>query len=85
MNMITEVVEHVREFCSSCTQPPGSKLTQHSQQLAVRNVSPLPVTALLLCEYPFSLLSGGTAHTQMVGNLICDVSQTSKPADMMFT
>lgn len=47
-------------------QPPGSRLTQHRHELGVRNVSPLTVTAVLMCGYPFSLLSRNTPLAQLV-------------------
>lgn len=47
-------------------QPQGSRLEQHTQELAVKNISPLPVTSVLLCSYPFSLIKNGTALAQMV-------------------
>ena len=48
-------------------QPPGSVLSQHAQELEVHNVSPLPLTTVLLCGYPFSLISRGQALPQVVG------------------
>lgn len=47
-------------------QPLGSRLEQHTKDLSVKNVSPLPVTSVLMCSYPFSILKDGTALAQMV-------------------
>ena len=53
-------------FVVAFFQPPGSKLVQHTQELGVRNISPLPVTAVVSCSYPFSIVKNNTALAQMV-------------------
>ena len=56
----------MKTCCCCCIQPQGSRLEQHTQQLSVKNVSSLPVTSVLLCSYPFSLVREGVALAQMV-------------------
>lgn len=44
-------------------------LTQHIQELSFRNISPLPLHAVLLCGYPFSLVSEGVPLMQAEAHL----------------
>lgn len=57
-----------QELLFSLHQSPGSKLVYHTQELGVRNVSPLPVTAVFLCPYPFCLMEDDIALAQMVSS-----------------
>ena len=50
------------------SQPPGSKLVYHTEQLGMHNVSELPLTAVFLCPYPFCLMDGEMAYAQRVSN-----------------
>lgn len=67
INPLLEFTSQEVEFCLQ--QPPGSKLIYHTQQLGVRNISQLPVTALFLISYPFCLMSEGVALAQMVRDI----------------
>lgn len=63
-------------FISSCVvlQPPGSELKPHHNQIAVANVSSLPVTAQLRCPYPFSLIMDGREQSHAQLSLACGES-----------
>ena len=56
-----ENVDHIQRdtrkfFC--VLQPAGSNLTKHSQPLTLKTLSPLLISIVLQCEYPFSILDG---------------------------
>lgn len=55
-----------REVMFTVHQLPGSKLVYHTQQLGVRNVGELPVTAVFSCDYPFCLMEEDIAYSQRV-------------------
>ncbi len=51
-------------------------LTQHTQDLSFRNVSPLPLNTVLLCGYPFSLITRGIPVVQLEVRLTPGESST---------
>lgn len=55
-----------QEVAFSVHQPPGSTLVYHSQQLGVKNVSQLCMTAVFSCPYPFCLMEDDVAYAQRV-------------------
>lgn len=58
-------------------QPPGSELTKHFQQLTLTTLSPLPVTTVLQCDSPFSIIDGDKpSHQYKVRTLIGTLSIT---------
>jgi hydrocephalus-inducing protein len=44
-----------KEVTFDMEQEPGSELIKHYKTLQLKNITPLPLTALLTCNYPFSL------------------------------
>lgn len=55
-----------REVVFNIHQVPGSKLVYHTQQLGVKNVSRLTMTAIFSCPYPFCLMDDDIAYAQRV-------------------
>lgn len=47
-------------------QIPGSMLVYHTQQLGMKNVSQLSMTAVFSCPYPFCLMEEDIAYAQRV-------------------
>ena len=47
-------------------QMPGTMLVYHTQQLGVKNVSQLAMTAVFSCPYPFCLMDDDIAYAQRV-------------------
>jgi hypothetical protein len=59
-----------KEVVFDIHQVPGSMLVYHTQQLGVKNVGMLSMTAVFSCPYPFCLMEDDIAYAQRVRHIV---------------